>query len=430
MKLDPRPLFKTQIELRSCGRLGAWVFGLAVLASGCVSARMSDHESDQLFRQAKYEEAAQRLQKGVLDQSPDGRDLLLYLLDVGLSFHSAGKFEESNKAFQEADKIAEIKDYTSLAAETATLLTSDNLKDYKGEDFEKVLINTYLAMNYALMGDTENALVEARRVNRKLYLMVSEGGKKYKQNAFARYLSAVLYENENNYNDAYVDYKNTWKLNPTFPGLGLDLWKSAWQLRMPDEMERWDRTYGLTRVDHDIAKQVGPKSKQGEVIVLYENGISPLKRPNPSFSELPKFYPRYNPVSTAQVLLNGEIKGTTSILENIEATAIENLDEKYAGLMAKKIAGLVAKEGVAYGISKQTNSPLIGFLAKVVMYASDQADLRSWNLLPKDLQLLRIPINPGTYKIEVIPVGASPLASKIVQVKAGKKIFVNFRYMP
>ena len=54
-----------------------------VMSTGCVSARMSDRESDTLFRQGRYEEAAQRLQKGVEDQGENGRDLLLFLLDVG-----------------------------------------------------------------------------------------------------------------------------------------------------------------------------------------------------------------------------------------------------------------------------------------------------------------------------------------------------------
>ncbi len=196
---------------------------LAILCStsqwACVSARMSDHESDHLFQQGHYEQAAERLEKG-LKEYGQGRDELLYLLDIGLSLHSAGKYDESNKVLLKADKIAEIKDYTSLTEEGATLLTSENIKDYKGEDFEKVLINTYLAMNFALMGDFENSLVEARRVNHKLHLMITEGQRKYKQNAFARYLSAILYEAEHNFNDAYVDYKNTWKLVPDYPGSG------------------------------------------------------------------------------------------------------------------------------------------------------------------------------------------------------------------
>ena len=158
-------------------RFPAILLSLVVL-SGCASARMSDHESDKLFSEGKYDEAADRLKKGLEKQGENGRDLLLYLLDVGLSLHSSGKYDESNHYFLKANDIAEIKDYTSISTEAATLLTTDNIKDYKGEDFEKVLINVYLAMNYALMGNREDALVEARRVNSKLALMVTLGQKK------------------------------------------------------------------------------------------------------------------------------------------------------------------------------------------------------------------------------------------------------------
>lgn len=416
---------------RRTALLRTWAFVLCISTlTACTSARMSDRQSDRLFREGRYEEAAERLKIGLEEQGEKGRDLLLYLLDVGLTLHSSGKYEESNKAFLKADKVAEIKDYTSLSQESLTLLTSDNIKDYKGEDFENVLISTYLAMNYALMGEVEDALVEARRVNQKLYRMVSEGKRKYKQNAFARYLSAILYESEKNYNDAYIDYKNTWKLNPTIPGLGRDLWRCAWQLRMPDEMEKWDQEFGMTSSDHEEAKQLGPKSKKAEIIVLYENGISPLKKPNPQFTQVPKFYSRFNPVRTAFVEVNGIQKGYTATLEDIEATAIENLDEKYGGIVAKKIAGIVAKEVVAHQLEKATDSPLLGFAARVFMYASDQADVRSWNLLPKELQILRIPMDAGTYTVTAHPVGAAALPQKVVQVEAGAKVFVNFRYMP
>lgn len=403
--------------------------GLACL-NGCVSARMSDHVSSRLFRAGRYDEAADSLREGLKKQGENGRDQLLYLLDLGLSLHAAGKYDESNKVFLDADKIAEIKDYTSLATEGGTLLVGDNLKDYKGEDFEKVMINTYLAMNYALMGDPENALVEARRVNRKLYLMVTEGQRKYQQNAFARYLSAIIYEGERNYNDAYVDYKKTWELEPQTPGLGRDLWRMAWLLGMPDEMERWDQEYSLTQEDHAQAKLLAPKTGKSEIVILYENGISPIKRENPHWRVLPKFYPRFNPVLFAKVEVNGEIKGNTARLHDIEATAIENLDEKYGGLIAKKVAGVVTKEVVADQVEKRTGSPLIGFLTRVAFYASDQADLRSWNLLPKDLQLARIIVDPGTYRVRLLPEGAGPTPEKSIQVAAGKKVFVNFRYVP
>ncbi len=401
------------------------------VTAGCVSARMSDRSIDGLFRDGKYEEAAQHLEAGVKAQGENGRDLLLYLLDLGLALHSAGQFEASNRVFLQADKVAEIKDYTSLAAESATLLTSDNIKDYKAEDFENVLISTYLAMNYSLMGDYENALVEARRVNRKLHLMVTEGQRKYKQNAFARYLSGVIYEAEGNFNDAYIDYKKTWELEPTFSGLGRDLWRMAWLTGMSEEMDRWDSEFGLSSDDHTEAKRLHPKNEKSEIIVLYENGISPKKVPDPGFHSIPKFTQRFNPVSFARVELDGQDLASTAVLHDIESTAIQNLDEKYAAIIARKVAGIVAKEVVADQVSKRTNSPLLGELSRLAMYLSDQADVRSWQLLPKDLQVVRIVVEPGTHTVKLRPVGAStPLSEKTVQVGKGKKVFVGFRYMP
>ncbi|MFL5814364.1 MAG: COG3014 family protein [Bdellovibrionia bacterium] len=420
------------------------VFALAWGAlTGCSSARMSDHESDSLFRQGQYEAAATRLQKGLDEHGTDSRDSLLYLLDIGLAYNTAGKYEESIKAFLKADKIAEIKDYTSLATESATVLTSDNIKDYKGEDFEKVLINAYLALDYAMLGNTEDALVEARRVNHKLHLMKTDGKRNYEYSAFARYMSGILYEAEGDANNAYIDYKEVYRIQPGFPEIGKDLWRTAWLSHMSDAMDEWDEAFHLSKADHEAAKKSAPRSGLGEIIVVYQNGISPIKRPHPNFSSIPKFYPRHNPVMSADIeIASAQVApsqfaqvdwkkvGTSAMLDNIEKASIEALDEKYAGIVARKLAGVVAKEAVGYAVAEKTNSPLLGFLTKVALYASDQADLRSWNLLPHDLQVLRIPVEPGTYRVRALPGGGAPTPDKTIQVLAGKKVFVTFRYMP
>lgn len=396
---------------------------------------MSDTTSDNLFRSGQYEQAAERLKKGLDDVGTEGRDGLLYLLDLGLSLHAAGKYEESNRYFLQADQLAEIKDYTSLAAETATLFTSDNLKQYKGEDFENVLINVYLSMNFALLGQTESALVEARRVNRKLNLMVTDGQRKYKQNAFARYLSAILYEQNGDWNDAYLDYKFTADLWPDFEPIGIDQWRMAYKLRMTDVMERLEKKYALTDAQKKAARELVGTPRPSEIIVIYENGISPVKRPDPGFHSVPKFYPRTNPVSQAEVTVAGLEGGgvqtkKSTILHDIEATAIQNLEEKWGGIVAKKVGGIVAKEVAGNAIGRATKNDGLGALVKLVMYASDQADLRSWNLLPRDLQMVRFTVKPGNYTVRTHPVGASPLPEKVVSVGAGKKVFVNFRYTP
>lgn len=412
-------------------------FPFLLFLSGCASARMADFASDQAFFEGRFEDAVQTLSQGLAEQGEEGRDELLYLLDLGLVLHTQGNFEESNHYFLKADQVAEIKDYTSLSTEAGTLLTTDQIRQYPGEDFEKILINTYLAMNYALLGDFENALVEVRRVHHKLNRMINEGQRNYQQNAFARYLSAIFYEIQGNPNEAYIDYRFVQKLEPSFPGLGLDLWRTAWRAGLREKLAEIDREFHLNSEDHRIAKRLASGQGQGEIVVLYENGISPIKRPHPNFYQIPIFYPRFNPVSQGRILLNGLEVGRTARLHSIEMAAIENLDEKYAGLIARKLAGIVVKETLGEQIAKKTDDPLMGLIAKLVMYVSDQADLRSWNLLPRDLQLARFAVSPGRYEVALLPEGASGshvpwanLRTQWVDVHAGKKVFVNFRYVP
>lgn len=399
-------------------------------ATGCASSRMSDTTSDQLFRSGRYLEAAERLKKGLEDEE-EGRDQLLYLLDIGLSYHMAGNYAESNKYFLKADEVAEIKDYTNLAAEAGTLLTSDNIKHYKAEDFEYVLISSYLAINYTLMGQLEDALIEAKRVNRKLYRMQTEGKRKYKQDAFAMYLSGVLYEMSKEDDNAYISYKKTNEINKNYPGLGIDLYRMALRLNRNEDLNRWKKQYSLTSQDIQTAKELNDKRNKGQILIIYQNGISPVKRPHPNFYSIPKFVPRFNPVEYAEVSIDQKPRGQTYTLFDVQTAAIENLDEKYGGIIAKKVAGVVAKEIIGNQVAKQTKNEGLGLLVKFALYAADEADIRSWNLIPQSFQIARFPVDPGQHKIDLNLRGAmSKVDRPGIEVKSGEIVVLNFRYSP
>ncbi len=393
---------------------------------------MADTRADRSFKQGDYDSALSILEEGLKEEG-DGNDQLLYLLDLGLVAHTAGQIEKSTKYFLESDKIADLKDYTSLASEATSLLVGDNIKHYKGENFEKVLINAYLAMNFAEQGNLESALVEARKVNRKLELMITEGKRKYQLNAFAYYLSGILYEASGEYDDAYIDYKKTHELVPFLPGIGEALWRAAALSRREDDADRWQRNFNLSADTLSRARLLGRGKSKGEIIAIFENGISPIKRAHPQWHSVPKFFPRYNPVEYATVEVDGIDVGRTHVVHDIQSTAIQNLDDDYAGIIAKKIAGVVVKEVVGDQVAKQTKSEGLGFLTKLILHASDQADVRSWQLLPKDLQIARAVVDPGTHAVKLRMAGSRDHGReylKHVKVAAGGKAFVFFRYMP
>jgi hypothetical protein len=416
---------------RAAGLAGIFL----VLASGCVSARRSDREADRLFLAGRYEEAARQLRSGLERQGEQGRDSLLYLLDLALSLHAAGRYEEAIREFARADSLAEIKDYTSLAKESASLLTGENARDYRAEDFENVLISAYLAMDYALLGKNEDALVEARRVNRKLHRMVTEGARKYQQNAYARYLSAVLHEQAGDWDAAYIDLKEVERLAPEFSRIGVELWRVAGLAGFAEDQPRWVERYGLSENDLAEARALRPASGSAQLVVLYESGLSPEKVPHPDVRMIPVFVARPNPAERARILVDGVDRGVTEGLCDIEAVAKQNLDEKYAGLVARRMAGIAVKETMAEVVRRQTGSDGLGFLLRLALYASDQADLRSWHLLPKELQVARLRVAPGTHLVRAEALGSggvvvgvpSRFPEKTVQLRAGEVVFVNLR---
>ncbi len=385
---------------------------LSIGSTACVSARVLDQEADRLFHDRDFTGAAKHLEGEYRKRSEASRasgtefeDELLYLLDWGLSLHQAGEYEASNAVFVLAEKHVWGNDYTSATEEVGTLLTSENTKTYRGEDFEKILIHVYKAMNYALLSKPEEALVEARLVDRKLGDLNRSGEKSYKQNGFARYLSGCLYESQREWDDAYIDYRKTLEL---LPG----------QKLIEEDLKRLDSRRGRR----------GP-APETEIIVIYQNGQGPRKVPREDFFSLPRFQSRGDSVRMASVEVDGVDKGTTLMLHDIEDTAIRNLDERIAGMLAKRVAGRVAKVIAANAIERRTNNAAVGALARFILIASDQADLRHWIFLPRDLQVFRMQVAPGRHEVRVKPIGAAALPPQTVEVRAGEKKFVNFRYL-
>ena len=377
-------------------RFGALVF-LASLLGGCGDYTRATRAARDEFYSGQFADAAKRLEEGAHEE---GVDQLLFLFDRATALHHAGDYEQSIKEFEVAEKLAEIKDYTSLSSEAATFVTNDKILAYKGEDFEKVLISQYQALNYLMLGKYEDALVECRRVNHKLQMMISQGKRKFRLNPMASYLAAMMYENEREWDHAYIDYQAVHKLAPDFPYLGEDLYRLAWKNNIRDHMERWAREYNLSADDQ---KRIRESAALPEIVVIVENGRAPEKVPHHNWYALPKFVPRYNPVDYARVTVNGAEKGRSYTLFDVEKTAIQDLDEKYAGLIAKRVGGVVAKEVLADQVGKRTD-PIVGALLRIGMHAADQADLRSWLTLPRDFQVYRLRVPPGEmYKVVIQP---------------------------
>lgn len=396
-----------------------WLAGCASYASRIVEPRFQ-------MERGNYD-AAIVLLKGMADK--EDNDQLLYLMDLGTAYFRARRYDDAIKAFQKADKLAEMKDYTSVSQEVGAVVLNDTVKVYKGDDYEKTLVNVYLAMAYALKGDWEGALVECRRVNHKLDLMISQGKLPYERNAFAKYLAALMFEAQGEYNDAFVDYRQlySWRKSDPPDYLGTGLIRLAEKLHAEQELDEYRKKFPGT-----FRYRMG--KNEGEIIFLLEQGKTPIKVPSQAFHLVPEMRKRFYTSDHAWLRdATGSFKVKTEPYYDIEATAIKELSERIAGIAAKKVAGVVAKELIAKQVEKTSDSKFLGALTSLFLHASDQADLRSWSTLPARLQIARAVVPAGRHDVVLDMVSQS--GQKIeavsrwdgVQVKAGRMVFLNYR---
>ena len=178
---------------------------LVCIFIGCATYGSKTEQARLMFSQGKYDDALKKL-----DKTRTSRSRLLYLMERGVVLHYAGRYEESNQSFEEAEILAEDLYTKSISREAGALLTSDNILYYEGEKFERALIHYYRAINYIYLKLPDDALVECRKVSFLLqeYRDESEGkSTAYSDDAFMQYLAGMLFEWQGEINDAFISYR-------------------------------------------------------------------------------------------------------------------------------------------------------------------------------------------------------------------------------
>jgi hypothetical protein len=78
-------------------------------------------------------------------------DRVIFRLEQGATLRAAGRFAESNTALDQADQMILDYDQTpdvQISRETLAALTNLTTLDYRGYCYDRVMMNTYKALNY------------------------------------------------------------------------------------------------------------------------------------------------------------------------------------------------------------------------------------------------------------------------------------------
>jgi hypothetical protein len=352
----------------------------------------------------------------------------------------------------------------SLSQEATTFIINDNAAPYRGEDFESVMVNLFLALSYANLHKIEDALVEARKVDSKLTainLQYAEDKKNaYQEDPFARLLMGILYEmggTSADLNDAFISYSIALKgyerdyvrFGEFVPGVLIENVLSLAAFMGKEELQ------GLQyRFPYQEVVSLAERRQKAEVYVLHLNGRTPVKEENvivypvPGGQVVKVAFPQYQeiPMQITDSSLHArsdsgyeQIAAGSSLVEPIGKLAVESLENRKVRIYAKTVARVTAKYLAVREAERQAakdSGGWAGLLTRIVgdalIYATEQADLRSWRTLPAEIRISKLSLPPGRYQLWVECLdNIGRLVRKLDlggrELKAGEKILLQFR---
>lgn len=218
-----------------------WLVGCATYGSGLEGAITQ-------LKQENYSASEAEIKKVL---KPEGKDRLLYHLELSTVKYLAGEYEESNQLLETAERIADDLETSRLSDALVTLMSNPRKGTYAGADYERILINYFKALNYFQLAQRaessaeyqqalDGARVESRRLIMRIndintrrghYQVTDEKEQKfagiikilaevlvgnladlksiqYRDDAMAHYLTGISFEMKKEYDDARISYQN------------------------------------------------------------------------------------------------------------------------------------------------------------------------------------------------------------------------------
>jgi hypothetical protein len=344
------------------------------------------------------------------DVDPPDRDRSQYLLNRGLLRFYSGDLAGSRQDLEQAKAIMLSLKAVSLSENLGALTTNETLRSYGGTPSDQVLVHAMLAMGYLFSGDLDGARVEMLQADvtmNQLGDTESVSG----QLASVRFLAGLIYEMNGELDNAMISYRRAHGIirargEPVPEALASSLLNVS--LRRNNQYSNDDEYQGY--VSEFGRKASLPKTSEGEWIVYYHDGVVTNKTETrlsvfapdigAQISVVMPHYPpsRYQarhisvrsgndhtgPPSEAG---SNEVK-RTEVIEMIEQRAREDLADQTAMILAATVVRSVAKYQLVREARK--SGELGGIIANIAGFLSEQADVRSWNMLPSSIQVARL----------------------------------------
>ena len=411
-----------------------WVLTLSAALTGCASMQSHDKLASDVQsagRTGGIPAALAQLEASA--KSEDDKTALLYNLERGELLRMDRRYEDSTNAFLLAD--IKVKDWeetaktnpSKLMGTVGAALISERLKNYEGQDYEKVWLTTRLAMNRVALGDFENARVDIKRTHEREAIIAefrsketlaaeeeakskgaAAGGKELNgypvetlndpevlalkngyQNALSHYLAGFMYEVLGESGLAAPGYRKAIELKP----------------------ETGVLEEGLRGLDNRTSFTWKRRQRMTDVLFVVEAGDAPARKPKAFTIPVPTgrgmvtasiSYPVIEP-STDPLLTTLSAAGTDLKLEkvvDVNVMARRALKDEMPGMVLRGVTRAIAK-GVMQNELQKGGGLVGGLIGAVASAATEVADDRMWRMLPGRVYIARGYLPPGEHVVTV-----------------------------
>jgi uncharacterized protein len=413
------------------------------LLAGCASYTDETQSLRANWAAGAYPQAAQIAAHAA--QKSSGTDAVLWDLEAGATARAAGDIAGSMNSFNAADRLFDYWDTQpeiSISRETESLLVNPTVMPYRGRDYDRIMESVYQALNYLQLGKFDEARVELNRALDRQQVAqrnnaariaaaqkaAAESGANGDGYDAARAQADPRFQSEmqQNYGPLdnlkyYTDYAN-----PMATYLRAVCLLARPQSASDNESARVDFARVQAMIGHnefidadcDLATQM---TKGGQLppltFVIYETGEAPdrlearldiplfvVSRNVPyigvAFPVL-KINGQFNPGLVVQSAGSAPLR--TALLCDMDSVIAQEFRNDLPDVIVKTLISAGAKAAAQYGLETAAgNNTLLGALTEIsgVIYqaATNRADTRTWETLPKQIQFCRLPA-PADHKL-------------------------------
>lgn len=417
----------------------------------CTNPSLIRYEkTEKSFRQNNFSGLIESIKEDK-DNLYSDNDAVLRNIDLGVLYHYNKNFDSSNVYLLRAQNLLEELYTKSISNETVSLLTNDNLRPYRSYRYEKVLLHLFAELNFLALDEYDEALVEARKAQLLFDEWNENNNKKYSDDGFFNFITALIYFTQNEVDNAAISIYNSllaYKNNKQkAPGLvrnvAFDIFRRA---NRPDDLEKFklkDPETGESdqylyvieyggRIPHlDEVVLSGTYIKDGLLSVSGKDKYGNFHRnviPAPALTK--KHYSSSNFKSKNRETESGQtfhlkvslpIKAknkshTTFFTAKIDSNSFtsesfsdlgnkvsQNLEDNKTTVLTRTALRVLLRTIMAESIKNKTKTKepfvnlALSLLTDLTSDQLEQADLRMGIFFPDKIHFSRIPVHPGEH---------------------------------